>query len=73
MAKKPKLVIAQTLITDGKIILSKEELVSLIRLRYPEFPIGNCRVDSTYGSCDYAANDLGEIIVQSIKSENYES
>lgn len=71
--KKQNLVITQTLVTDGKIILSKEELVELIRLKYPEFPVGNCIIDATYASCDYEANDLREIVISSTKSEKYES
>lgn len=71
--KKSKPVITQTLVTDGKIILSKEELVELIRMKYPEFPAGECTVGGVYGdSCDYEANDLRGIIVDSTKSEKYD-
>jgi len=75
MAKKKKqtLVITQTLVTDGKIILSNEELVELIRLKYPDFPAGKCTVGGVYGNgCDYEANDLKGIIVESTKSEKYD-
>lgn len=70
--KKPKLIITQTLTTDGKINLSKAELVELIRMKYPDFPAGECTIDATYGSCDYVADDLRRIVVSSTKSEKYD-
>ena len=71
MAKKKKqtLVITQTLVTDGKINLSNEELVELIRLKYPDFPIGDCTVDGNYLDDHYGNDSINEIVVQSTKSE----
>lgn len=40
--------ITQTLVTDGKISLSKEELVELIQLKYPQFPSGKCELSSYF-------------------------
>ncbi len=71
--KKPKLVITQTLVTDGKIILSKGELIELIQLKYPEFPTGSCTIGGVYGSsCEYEADDLNGITVETTKSEKYD-
>ena len=67
--KKPSMVITQTLVTDSKITLSKEELVELIRMKYPEFPVGDCTIDVDYD--DYHESCLNEITVQSTKSEKY--
>ena len=69
--KKPTLVITQTLVTEGKIILSKEELVELIRMKYPEFPIGDCTIDPSYDNRYYDDADLIGVVIQSTKSEKY--
>lgn len=73
MGKKKKQTgpeITRTIVTDGKISLSKEELIELIQLKYPEFPSGDCDVSAySIGNMPFEEDLVHGILVEVSSTE----